>query len=415
MINKIESWLYQFLRRGQKYTGTDNVYLATGGFWLILGQLIPLGISFLTTVAFANLLNPVTYGNYKYLLSLLGMLAILSLIGVETAVAQATARGLEGSFYTGFKTKLKWGVLGSLATLGMAAYYWLKGNTAFPIPLLISAIFFPLMQASRVYSSFLEGKKIFNIRTKFSIISDIAPNIAVVGTLFLTKNIFWLIAVYLILNTFLNYSFYLITKIKFKPNKEEDPKTLNYGKHLSLMGVISQTAAYLDKILLFAFTGPVQLAVYSFAMILPEQIQNILGNIDKLALPKLAIKSREEIKATLMKKFWKLSFLVGIIIILYILIVPYFFEIFFPRYLDSVPYSQLYMLSAISVPAALLGTVFQAKMMKKELYLIKIAPLVNIGLMAALIPFYGIWGAIMALIVAQTFKAGLILFLFRKF
>ena len=110
-MNQMKNWFYRFLKRTQKYTGTDNVYLAKGGFWLTLGQVVSMASAFLLAIAFANLLDPVTYGNYKYILSLLGLLGIFTLDGMRTAINQAVARDLEGSFYTGFKTKLKWGLL----------------------------------------------------------------------------------------------------------------------------------------------------------------------------------------------------------------------------------------------------------------------------------------------------------------
>ena len=415
MINKIKIWTYRFLRNTQKYTGTDNVYLAKGGFWLTLGQIVSAAASFLLAIAFANLLDPTTYGNYKYILSLVGILGIFSLTGIRTAVAQATARGLEGSFYKGFKTQLKLGFLASLVAVGGALYYWLRGNELLPIPLLITAIFLPLMLASRVYVGLLGGRKLFNVQVKYNIIIQITFAVVIITALFFTKNLFWLIAVYFISHTFLNYSFYLITKLKFKPNKKEDPKTLSYGVHLTLMGAISNVATYLDKILLFTFIGSTQLAIYSFAMIIPEEIKNTLGSVSALAFPKLAPKSRKEIKANIMKKLWKLTLLAGIIIILYIIIAPYIYKIFFSQYLAAIPYSQIFILSLISLPTALLGTAFQAKMMKKELYLIKIKSFVRIILLATLIPFYGIWGAIIAIIGADIFGIGLILFLFRKF
>ena len=97
-INKIGGWTYKILRRSQKYTGTDNVYLAKSGFWLTLGQFFSLVVTFLSAVAFANLLDPTTYGNYKYVLSLLGILAVFCLDGMRTAVTQAVARGFEVLF-----------------------------------------------------------------------------------------------------------------------------------------------------------------------------------------------------------------------------------------------------------------------------------------------------------------------------
>lgn len=414
-MSKIKQIIYDLLRKSQKYTGTDNVYLAKGGFWLTLGQVVSVLSTFLLAIAFANLLSPENYGQYKYILSLLGILQIFSLVGMKKAVTQAVARGLEESFYSGFKTKLKWSICGSLVAIGLSAYYLLRGNQLLSVPLLLIAVFMPLMEASRIYVGFLGGKRLFSIQTKYGIINQIISATTIVITLFLTKNIFWLIAVYLVSHTITNYCFYLITKMKFRPNQKKDNDTINYGKHLSLMGIISQGATYLDKIILFHFVGSVQLAVYSFAILAPEELKNILGNISTLALPKLASRSKEEIKANIMKKFWQLTLLTVLLTILYVIAAPFLFKIFFPQYLKSIIFSQVFVLSFVSVPITLLGTAFEAKMMKGKLYLIKIAPFVRIVLYLLLIPIFGIWGLIWAIIGAEIFKSVLVLFLFRKF
>lgn len=410
----MSNWFYQFLRRGQKYTGTDNVYLAKGGFWLTSGQFFSLAVAFLSAIAFANLLDPATYGNYRYVLSLLGTLAIFSLDGMGDAVTQATARGLEGSFYTGFKTKLKWGMIGSLIAIGAAIYYWTRGNNLLPIPLLISAVFLPLMYASQIYGFFLTGRKLFGVQTNYGIIKQVVAAVVIIIALLFTKNIFWLIACYFVSNTFLNYFFYFLTKIKFRPNKEEDPKTINYAKHLSLMSVVNYIATYLDKILLFNLAGPAQLATYSFAVLFPEQIRNMVENISTLAYPKLAQRSHEEIKVNMMKRFWKLALLAVIIVAFYTIVAPHLFKIFFPKYLDAIPYSVIYMLTFISLPVSLMGTAFQAKMMKKELYILRCVAFSRIVLYIALIPFYGIWGVVMARIGAEIVSLVSISLLFRK-
>ncbi len=410
MITKLKNWIYQFLRRTQKYTGTDNVYLFKGGLWLTFGQIASSAVSILLAIAFANLLNPVTYGNYKYIISFTGTFAIFTLSGIGTAVIQAVARGLEGSFYTGFKTKLKWGVLGSLVVAGGAIYYLIKGNSLLPIPLLISAVFFPLMYASGIYNAFLGGRKLFDVQTKYSIISQIIYAGAMIGTILLTKNLFWLIAVYFISNTFVNCFFYLLIKTKFKPNKEDDLKTISYGMHLSLMDVISLVATQLDKLLLFTFIGPTQLAVYSFALLVPDQIRDIFKNISTLALPKLSAKSSEEIKTGMEKKSLKLLFLAVVVILAYVLAAPYIYKVFFPKYLSSVFYSQIYMLSLLTLPTTLIVSSFSAKAKKKELYIFQTIPFLQIILMACLIPPFGIMGALIALL--GTKLVGIILYLY---
>lgn len=414
MIKKLKQKIKDFLIWSQKYTETDMVYLARGGFWLTLGQVVSTSASFLLAIAFANLLDPITYGNYKYILSLAGILTIFSLPGIGTAIIQAVARGFEGSFYSGFKTKLKWSLLGSLAAIGLAGYYFFRGNYTLPIPLFISAIFLPLWEASTIYGSFLRGKKLFNFQVQYGTLSQIISTTTLITTLFLTKNLFWLIAVYFVSNTFLNYFLYLFTQKKFQPNKKEDPQTLSYGKHLSLMDLISAIAGQIDKVLLFTLIGSTQLAIYSFAIIIPDQIRSILEKVDILAFPKLAIKSREEIRVNMMQKFWKLFLLTVITIALYIVIAPYLYKIFFPQYLASLPYSQFFIFSLISFPATLMGVSLKAKMMRKELYLFQFLPAIRLILLVFLIPFYGIWGAIIALVGMKVFNLFFTLFLFRR-
>ena len=399
----------------QKYTETDMVYLAKEGFWLTLGQVISTLASFLLAIAFANLLDPVVYGNYKYILSLLGILGIFALPGMGTAIIQAVARNLEGSFYKGFKEKLKWGALGSLTALGLAGYYFFKGNYLLPIPLLISAVFLPLMQASGVYGSFLTGRKLFNIETKYSIVRQIIFVGAMVTTLFLTKNLFWLIAVYFASNTFLNYFFYLFTRKKFQPNKKEDLQTLSYGKHLSLMNIITTIAGYLDKILVFHYLGAIEVAIYSFAIAPPEHIKALLKNIQPLALPKFAQREKKELKSMVFKKMGKLCLILLPIIAFYIVVAPFLYKILFPRYLNSVLYSQIFAVSLITIIGILPLTAFQSQMAKKQLYQWNIyGSLIQIILLFFFVYFYGLIGVILARVTSRFINLGLSFWFIKK-
>ena len=414
MIKEFKVWLYQFLRKTQKYTGTDNIYLAKGGFWLILGQVISTAASFLSAIAFANLLDPVIYGNYRYVLSLVGILSIFTLPGMGIAIAQAAARGLEGSFYQGFKEKIKFGVLGSIAAVGLAGYYFFRGNYILPVPLLISAIFLPLMLASQVYSSFLTGKKLFNFQVKYTTLSQIISVGIIITVLFLTKNLFWLIAVYFVSHTFLNYFFYLITKRKFKPNKKEDPKTLSYGKHLSLMNIFPQIAFYLDRVLVFHYLGAADVAIYHFAITPPEHIKGFLKIIQPLALPKFALKEKKEIKKTIFKKMVEFFLFLLPIIGLYILIAPFLYKLFFPQYLDSIFYSRVFAISLIGIIAILPFTVLQSQMAKKRLYQWNIfTSLIQILFLLVFVS-YGLLGIILARVIARFISVGISFFLIRK-
>ncbi len=413
-MKTLKQRIYKFLRWSQKYTKTDNVYLFESGGWLGFSNLFNTLIAIVSSITFANLLDPIVYGNYKYILSITGMLGIFSLGGIAKSITQAVARGLEGSFYTGFKVKLKWSTLGSLNALILASYYFIKGNYLLPIPLIIVAIFLPLVRSFGIYSSFLQGKKLFSIDAQYSTLSTFFSTLISIITVFLTNNVLWLILAYFISNTVLNYIFYSIIKRKFQPNKKEDPQTISYGKHLTLIDLLGQIASQLDRILLFTFIGANQLSIFTFALIIPSQIRSLLKNISILAFPKLSAKPIEEIKKGMKRKVWQLFLLAAVTTISYILIAPYIFRLIFPQYLDSIFYSQIYALAIMTLPFSLILTTFEAKLMKKELYLLQINSFLQIILSLFLVPKFGVSGAIFSRLIVKFINIFFIVFLFKK-
>ena len=398
----INQKIFNFLRRLEKYTKTDMIYLTKGGFWLVSGQVISSFAVFLSLIAFANLLPPVVYGNYKYLLSIFGLLSIFSLTGMGKALAQAVARGYEGSIFDAFWLKLKWSLGGSLVVFVLAGYYWLHDNNNLPIPLLLAGIFLPLMQASNLYSDYLGGRKDFKSLTKFNVLNNILGSLFLIAVLFFSQNLFIIIAAYLLIYTFLNAFFFTKIIARFRPNLETDEKTLSYGKHLSLMDVLNVIAEYFDRLLIFQLLGATELAIYSLAIAPVEKIKGYLKNIQTLALPKFSLRSGQEIKSTIYKKMSLLALFILIIVIFYIIFIPFAFRLFFPQYLSSIGYSQIFALSLVASAAMLAYSALLAQMARKELYRVNIImPIIQIILLFICISFWGLWGAIWARVIIR--------------
>lgn len=393
------------------------VYLARGGFWLTLGQVVASISTFLLAIAFANLLLPETYGKYKYVLSIAGILAIPTLGGLNTAVVQAVSRGYEGSFIPSLKIKIRWGLLGGIASLGLAGYYFLNDNTELTISFLLISVFLPFMDSFSLYTSFLQGKKLFKLSTSFNIASSIIATCIMIGTLFLTDNLFFILLSYFTSWTILYFIFLQITLKKFYPNPEHDPKTISYGKHLSLIGIIGVIAGQLDKILIFHFLGAAEVAIYFIATAPVEQMKGFLKIIPTLALPKLSQRSFKEIDFMLYKRLIKLFFIGGAMAGVYILIAPFFFQFFFPKYHESILFSQLFSLSLfLTLPMVLFSTVFQSKPeMIRKIYIGTITGnLVLIFLLIIMGYYFGIIGVILARISHYLFGTILGLILWKK-
>jgi len=392
------------------------VYLAEGGFWLTVGQAVASGAALLISIAFANLLPPETYGIYRYIISIGSLILITTLTGVDAAVTQSVARGYEGALPIGVKIKMKWGCIGTLVALAIGVYYFLQGNSTLAISFGVVSLFMPFSESFDVYNAFLTGKKLFGIQTIYGIIRKIVYIVAIVGTLFLTDNVYTIISVYFLSLTIPALIFLFITYKKYKANDSRDTDMVSFGKNLSIVHLLSLVAMELDKILVFQYVGAVDLAVYALAIAPADQIKGLFKNVNALAMPQFAQRNVEEIKAAIRKKLKILFLAVSSIVFVYILLASPFFEIFFPKYLASVPYSQVLALSVIPVVVTgLLYTILEAQKAQKELYQHSIySNVLNLVILFPLVYYFGIWGAVGARFVTRVFALGLTTFLVRK-
>lgn len=415
-MKEIRNKTYHLLRWGERYTKTDNVYLAKGGFWLTFAQAVSTLSSFGIAVAFANLVEPTTYGIYQFVLAMAGVLSSTTLSGLNTAAIRSVARGAEGVILESLKIKLKFGSVGSLLSLTIAGYYYFQSNLTLAICFFIVAFFLPLFYSLGISNALLKGKRLFSVDSKFNTASQIISAIAILITLLLTDNIFIIIALYFAVWTTLRFIIFRITIRKHKANDVVDPEMSSYGKHLSFLGFIGTVADFLDKILIFHFLGAVQVAIYSFAIAPVMQIKGMLKNVHLLSLPKFSKNTDAQVKSSLGLKSL-ITFLFSIpIAICYILLAPLLFKFLFPNYIESVLFSQIF---TIAIPVAAFGTLsgsaLEARLEIKRKYLISFfSKGLKIILMLVLIGNFGVWGIITAILTAQLLTVVLSFWLAKK-
>lgn len=396
----LKNKIIKVLRYSEKWTKTDMVYLAHGGFWLVLGQFVSSLAGFFLAIAFANLLPKEVYGQYRFILSIVSILSIPALSGMTTALIQAVARGYEGSIIKGIKTKFKWGLLGGISSVFLALYYFINDNSVLTFSFLIVGLFLPFMESVATLGGLLEGRKLFKQASRFSILRKVTPTLLMLITVFFTNNIILILLSYFAYHTTIRFITFSWLIIKYKPNKKEDPDTISYGKHLSLMGIFNRIAGQIDKILIFHYLGATQLAVYSFALIFPDNIKSLTTFVGSLAFPKFSKHSASEIKKTIIPKMVKFFIALVPIIIFYILAAPTLFKLFFPEYVGSVVFSQWFALSLLTSPSALSLAALHALRAKRLLYILNtVMPVFQIGILFILIIQFGVGGAIAARII----------------
>lgn len=402
LIDKGKAHTHRLLRKSEKYFKTDMVYLARGSFWLTLGQFMASVTAFVLSIAFANLVSQETYGTYKYILSIAGILSAITLTGLGTAITQAVTHGHEKIVTGAFWINFKWSAGFIVTSIILSIYYFYHENDILGISMLIIAVGVPIISGFNVFASYLNGKKKFKEVTLYWIILNIAASLCILITLFITKNILSLIAVYFVSYATFGAYFYFRTLRLEPPNNIFDFSTITYAKHLSVMNILSTVAMHIDKVLVFHYLGTAQLAIYAFAIAIPEQIKGLLKQINTIAFPKFATRTTEEIYSSMPIKMLYFGGVISIIVITYILIAPYLYQTVFPQYTTAVYYSQIFAISLVGAVATLPISALQAKSETEELYKLTIlSAIAQIITMFIGLYFFGLLGLIIARVIVR--------------
>ncbi|MDB5225325.1 MAG: hypothetical protein JWL87_277 [Candidatus Adlerbacteria bacterium] len=409
MITRSRELTYRLLRWSEQYTKVDMLYLAHGGFWAIVGQIVSSLSVLAVSVLLARYLNQDQYGQYKYVLSLVSLLSIASLSGLSTSVLQSAARGFDGALPEGFRISLRWSILMFAGALAIGGYYLLQGNFLLGVGMLVGGCLAPFIASANLYSPFLAAKKDFARQTIYMIGAVmLLPSAALIATAFLTHDPLAVVLAYFISNAAGALFFYYRTLKAYRAERgQKDPGMLTYSKHLSFMGILGGVASNLDQILLFQFVGPAQLAVYNFATGIPDQLKGPLKNLDGMLQARFASHLSANIRNSMRNKSLLLLAFGIVSSAVYIPLAPYLFEMLFPRYMNAVPYSQFYALYLLSLPFIPSMSYLTSKRLIKEQYIDGVISHTSKILFTLIgVVGWGLWGLIVA-VVAARFAGGL--------
>lgn len=383
----------------------DAPYFLKGGFWLTFSQAISIGSGLVTTALFAHYLSSENYGIYRYLIGLAALFSAFSLTGIGQSILQTAAKKYY-SFYSetlGLNYLFNIGVI--LSSLAAAIYYWTHDNQVLSLGCLIIAILQPISNVFQYTPSYLQGSRRFRESTIAQGVRTILTSTGSVIVLFFTNNILALFFSYLFFSAIVN----ILTHFWYRPkNTAATPpdileKYISYAKNNSLRNLVSSVASRADSIIIFTQLGASELAVYSIATLIPEQVKGTFKNLASLLLPKYVTHSdKKVILRSIPKRSLQIGALLLIITILYIVTAPYVLELFFPKYISAIPYSQIYALSFLSFVSLIPMTAIQSSLDEKVLNQINNQSTL-LGLLFILVftTQFGIMGAIVARVLTR--------------
>lgn len=399
--------LIHLLLWSQKYTKADMLYLAKGGFWVSFGQALNSALSMVLIIAFANLLPKETYGLYRYVLSISGILTIFTLTGMNNAVSRTVALGEPGILRPAIRYQLKWNLLMLVALYGTSGYYLYQGEYNFATAFFILGTFVPATLALNTYGAYLLGLKKFQAVNILSILSTLIYTIGMLITTFFSHDFLWLVTIYALTTFLSSVMFYLYTLRTYKPPHSTDDDaisdTLAYGRKLTYIKLLGPVTSQIDKVILGHFWGPVQLATYSLATTIPSKAVPALKNLIDIGFPKFATKTPTQLNTVFYMRIAQGLGIGVVVTLLYIGIAPFLFKYLLPQYIEGVFYSQVLAISFIfALPTRYIGLLFESQKLSS---LVFTNNSINGILLILLYIGFGFWGGVLGLVIAQVVHA----------
>lgn len=336
-MDRLNGLLDQF----EKYFQLDIRYYIKNSSYLIIDQVVSMGFSVLLSIAFARLVTQDLYGQWSYVLSIMGILTIFSLPGISTAINQAVARGYDRVLIEGTKVRFKWSVLGSIAIFGVGTYYFLTDSSLLGKCLMITSLFFPFFENLKGYSTFLSGKKQFSQVAKYDIITQAISVPVTILIIYLSRNLILILITYLLALCLIRGYFFSLT-LKNVKNASDDKEAIPFGKRMTLTEIPGMISSYGDQIIIGILLNFPDLAVYSIALGASNFVRYLVDPIASLTFPKLSQMDEKEAYAAVRKKYIYVVIgmvvVVGISALLYPYLIPFLYS---QKYVASVLYSQI--------------------------------------------------------------------------
>lgn len=331
-IKKILLW-------SQKYTKTDMIYLFKNSFWTSVGKFFSTISGIIVLIFLTRYISKDTVGQYNFYLSILAIIAIFSIPGLNTSTIEAVAKNNDGVYKKAVKTSFKWSWFGSLVLILIAIYfYFIKNDQTLFLASLITVFLFPFLYTPNTWRSFLIGKQKFkqlNFLSSLQSILYLSAMILVI--IFSHGNLIWIISVYLLIQIIANIFSYFFSQ-RYIQNNNENNDWKSYGFFLTKMQILGLISANIDKIVIGIFMNMETLAIYSVARKMITSLQGLFKEFLNIYIAKIAKRNKINFK-----KYFFISGLTVVFSIIAIIFTPFVINLLFPNYEASIFLTQIFL------------------------------------------------------------------------
>lgn len=320
-------------------------------------SLVSVVASFVMMLAFANLLDQQTLGIYQYIIATASIIGAFSFTGMGIAIIRAVSKQ-SYSFLLIARRYLWYGSIIPV-TIGavVAGYYAYKTNYELALGILFSVICIVIIQVLMRYNSLYVAIEQFKASNYLLKAHALAPVIFVLPALFFMQHAGLLAVLYFGGSLVAVFFSALLLKMpqqekaliskQASQSIDDAAKKINsfyvrFATHQSVIKFLYTIAIHLDKILIFQMLGAQETAMYFIAVSIPDRLRSLIKQFEPYLFSKVAKHSAHASATNMRVKITSMLVLVLPFFILYISLVPLFFNLFLPNYTNVIHLAMLY-------------------------------------------------------------------------
>ncbi len=363
---------------------------------------------FFLNVLLVRFLSYEDLGNYKLFFSIINILIIFSINGLNTSVTKSVAKKYRRFFIKAVKFSSLFSLIATLALIILSVSYY--RGTDIKYALLASSFIVPIYFGFNIWESFLYGerqfKKVFLLNGAIAVTRFAACGLI----LFFYRNYLITIFVYLLIVSIYNLIFSLwiyrgVNKEEVRPDK--DKELIKHGFRLTGASAVSVIAKNVERIILDVVSNATMVGIYSVISVFPTFIKNSLKTLINVPTVKLAARPEKENRIIVKKGLYLIAFSGVVIFVIFWFITPFLLKFFFKvDDADMIRYGRLILIPLVFMPVNLVIKYMCSYQGSGSsvLKLYTTTDIIKLALLAVFIPFFKINGIIIALILAEFFS-----------
>lgn len=380
----------------------DVRYFAKTSTILTLHYALSVLSGLVTGYLVALLLPPEAYGGYRFSLSVAGIVSLLTLPSLETAIAREVANRQRDAAVRFTLMNNAWLCLaGALVLLGLVPVLglWWNQERLGSLFIVIALLFLPLQLGATFFSGIVTGTGNFRFALHVKMFATALVVCLLPAVLTVTHSLPIIYAVAVGVPGLVVASALALQLRRF-PSRERSWRVLRYGGLLSLNTIPVSIASQLDSFVIAGLFGLKQLALFQVSILVPEQIKAWFKSLLPASFSRLAtMDDSRQNRRRVLKVTAALTLGVTVGVAGYVLLAPWLCAWLFPNYTltDVVWLSRLSAVTLVAIPSLLVSQYLEAHGRLRALQIANWGSMtLFVATLLVLTPLLGLMGAVLA-------------------